>query len=343
MKPRDVQRGISSRSVRVGGEAPGIGKVSRVRRGSGNSGGGRRRRGTRAEMDKRRSLHLSSVVLGVVALAVIGVAVLFWVKTLRNRAPDIVRTTTVVDNIRQASSKFPSPSEEEALALVKRALANRDPAKVPTLFRAGSASREEVVSYFEDAGSKDGPVEQYRWLSSMDSDGMLIEGVLVSFKTQEKKRERLALLTPDETGNWRLDFESYSRAMDTNWNDLLAKKAKSARVRVMLAADPYYNGIFSDERKWVGYAMASPDTDLLLRGYCLIGSAEAETMAAIISPLGKTGTRASQASTATGPAQKTSRAILDIRSVEGAESRQFQITRVVAREWLLPDGAPQPE
>ncbi len=342
MKPRDIQRGISSRNVRTGGEAPGIGKVSRVRRGTGNSsGGGRRRRGARAETDRRKSIHLSSVVLGVVALAIIGTAVFFWMKALQERESDVVRTTAVIDTIQQARSKFPSPSEEEALALVKRAVANRDPAKVPALFRAGAASPDEIVAYFEEAGPKDGPPEKYRWLSSMDSDDMLIEGVLVSFKSEEKKRERLALLTPDEKGNWRLDFESYSRRMDATWSDLLAKKADHARVRVMVAADPYYNGIFSDEKKWICYAMASPDTDELLRGYCLIGSPEAERMAGIITPIGRDGLRTTQTSTGSGPAQKTSRAILDIRCPEGAESKQFQITRVIAREWLLPDGAPE--
>lgn len=345
MKPRDIQRGISSRSVRLGGEAPAIGKVPRVRRkvgGSSDGKGRRRRREERQAAAKRRSVLIFSSVLGVVALAAIGFAPLAWFKGVRERSREDDKRTTVVEEALKASekSKFPSPTEEEALSIVKNALANRDPLKVPSLVRSGPTSPEEIVAFLSESDERDGPLDKFRWLSSMDSDGMLIEGVLVTFKNPDKRSERLALLTPDEKGTWRVDFDAYRRTVDVPWDSLLSKKTDRARVRVMVASDLYYNGVFSDDKKWVCYAMASPDVEGLLRGYCLRGSPEADLMASIIEPADNAVRRFNSSEVGGRPrSQKTGRVILDLVRPEGADSRQFQISGVVAREWLMPDGA----
>ena len=110
------------------------------------------------------------------------------------------------------ASKFVSPSEDEALDLVKRALANRDPGKVEILLppRRRDAGGGGGI-HRRSSEARDGRIERCDWLSSMDVDGLLMEGVLVVYAGKTGPGERLAFLTPDETGVWKVDFEAFAR------------------------------------------------------------------------------------------------------------------------------------
>jgi hypothetical protein len=223
-------------------------------------------------------------------------------------------------------SKFASPTEDEARDLVRRALALREPEKVGEVFRAGDASPAEVVGFLAGLAALDGRFERMDWLSSMDMEGQLLEGVLVVFAGKDGPRERLAFLLPDDNGVWKVDFEAFARSSRPPWKELLKGDAKSARVRVFAAKDVYFNGPFRDESLWVCYAMTSPESrDLLpeeselLRGYCRVGSPQAKAMELVF---------ASDV--------RLSRATLEIQKTEGAEFRQFEITRVLSGDWVLP-------
>ncbi len=320
MKTQDIKRGIISRHRREGGEGPGLGRMVRVRSAEMPSGEARvRRRGERGNPARKKVALTWSIVVGAVAVAVICLSISLWVwpylfpQTDENLATQVPREVLV-----RVESKFPSPSKEHTLELVSRALLNRDPAKVPSLFRLGSASSSEIVDFCKTLEARDGPVERYEWMSSMDVNGMLVEGVLVIFKSREKPLERLALLTPDPSGNWKLDFEAYARAVRPSWNELLEKGANEALVRVFAGPDVYFNGPFKDEAQWACYGVASPDIDPLLRGYCKIGSPQALAMAKVFAD-----------------GRKMSRATLVIRRVEGAESRQFEIIKVLSDDWIV--------
>ena len=89
-------------------------------------------------------------------------------------------------------------------------------------------------------------------------------------------------------------------------------------VRVILGEDSYFNGPFQDDRQWVCYGMGSPDTETVLLGYCRVGSPQARAMIWMSSK---------------GAA--VVRATLEIRRVEGASPRQFEIVRVLAEDWVM--------
>jgi hypothetical protein len=322
MKPRDIRRGISSRHVRSGGDAPDIGRVSRMHGQEVFVGGGQpRRRKTHGNAARHKAVMIWSVVLGVGTFLVMAFAVFLWLKPQLDRgAGPAAAPAGENDESARVVSKFPSPSREEAISLVKEALVNRDPAKVEQLFRTGTSTPEQIVDFCARSEERDGPQGEFDWLSSVDSDGLLIEGVVVYYKGKERPVQRLALLTPDANGRWRLDFDAFARIVKPAWSELLAGGGDHALVRVMVSPDVYYNGPFLDDSRWTCYAMSIPDSDQPLRGYCKAGSPEAEAMKKLF---------------AEGAA--ASRVILEIRRVEGGEPRQFEISSLRAREWILSD------
>lgn len=265
-----------------------------------------------------------SILFGGGAVAVIGAVIALWlaprILTGKNEATQgQVRTEAKV----RVNSRFPSPSQEQAIDLVTSAIANRDPERVESLFRSSPVGHTEVVDYFKGLVDRDGSIERYDWLSSMDVDGLLVEGVLVVFKGKDKPCERLAFLTPDSTGRWKMDFEAFARPVKPSWNQLLEKDgAKSATVRALVGKDVYYNGPFSDEKQWICYRITSPDTEQLLRGYCRVGSPQAAAMKRLFAD-GVT----------------ASRATLEIQRVKEGEAWQFEITRLVGQDWIVADPA----
>jgi hypothetical protein len=328
MKPNPIKRGIESRHARTIGNAPKLGKVSRLRDAESPLRGRRSRRsngvpGNTATGRARRKVVLTwSVALAVGAVLVIGGFMLSWLDSHGSKTDDA--GSGAVENVR-ISSKFASPKEDEALALVKKALVIRDPREVETLFRTGGAQPGEVVEYMKASAGRDGALVQCSWLSSMDVEGLLIEGVLVAYQRDGTKTERLALLVPDEKGVWKIDFDAFARTSKPAWREFLNGAATYAEVRVLIARDVYYNGPFLDESKWVCFGMASPETKAILpegqemlRGYCKAGSPQAKAMERIFKAGGK-----------------MNRATLEIRKTEGAEPRQFEITRVLSEDWVI--------
>jgi hypothetical protein len=153
----------------------------------------------------------------------------------------------------------------------------------------------------------------------MDVNGLLVEGVAVVSKGTERPVERIAFLTPNSTGVWQVDFDAFARTVEPTWQMLLEQGVKQARVRIVAAKDVYFNGPFHDESRWSCYRLESPDIGESLHGYCRVGTPEEAEMKKLF---------------AEGEAM--SRATLDLRRVAGAGARQFEISRVVARDWILP-------
>jgi hypothetical protein len=260
-----------------------------------------------------------SAVLGLASLVVIGLTISMWLlPQLRRRSAKSEGDSADHETKVRVASKFSSPSREDALELVRLALANRDVGKIDSFFRKGGASVDGILEFLNGMEAKDGPIQRYDWLSSMDQDGLLVDGVLVVAKGKDRPVERLAFLTPDAAGKWKLDFDAFARTVSPSWEELLVKGADHAVVRVFVGKDVYYNGPFQDETRWVCYGMMSPDTEDLLRGYCRVGSKEAEALKKLFVD-----------------GQKMGRATLEIHRVKDGEARQFEITRVLAKDWIL--------
>ena len=276
------------------------------------------------DANRRRVLLIWSLILCLTTVAVVGGFMMFW---LRGHASSKAAGKNAYsdENVRIVS-KFVAPGQDEALDLVKRALATRDPGAVASFFHCGEASPAEVVEFLAATAARDGQIERYIWLSSMDVDGLQMEGVLVTYPGKIPAGERLAFLTPNDAGAWKVDFDAFARTSKPPWKELLEGRADHAQVRVFVGRDEYFNGPFADESKWVCFAMVSTESNQLLpeghemlRGYCRVNSAQAKAMERIFTD-----------------GARTHRTTLEISRTQGADPRQFEITRVLAEDWVLP-------
>lgn len=265
---------------------------------------------------------LWTILLAGGAVIALGAVLFIWVRSKSSEELPGAELAAVTSGAQAAvETRVPSLSEPEAKALVKRAIAVRDPASVADLFRVGGLSPEEIVKFLEGLESVDGKVEDIDWFGSMDVNGMAVDGVAVRFDDPAGPRNRLALLTPDASGKWKLDFESFARTVRPGWQDILGKSFETATVRVFFANDNYYNGPFMDEQKWACFGLKSPDREEIFFGYCKVGSPQAAALNWISDKKTK------------GP----SRVTLELRQVEGAGRLQFEVSRVLAEDWILGD------
>lgn len=333
MKPTRIQRDIQSPHARTGNDGPGIGRVARVREmdptrsRSSRRGSGRRRSGIGLLIpeDQRKAMLLWSVLLTVATTMVIGGFVWYWLRS-RGGVADAPKPE-IRPGTERVVSRFASPTEDEALALVRRGLAARDAETVEHCFRLGESKATEVIAFLDEIERKEGKPDRIEWLSSMDTDGMLLEGVLVAHSEDNTGSERIAFLVPDEKGAWRIDYEAFARVCRPPLADLTKTEAQSAVVRLFIARDSYFNGPFRDDTKWLCFGMATPEfvdpasgDRKVLRGYCLKDSPQARALEKLFAEDGR-----------------MCRVTLEIRKVDGAHESQFQIARVISGEWVVGD------
>lgn len=333
MKPNGVQRSVrAQRFDRAAGDAPNIGRVARVP-GTGLPKGKRRRkkrshggRGDRVRNSRRRVIVTWSAVFAVFTMGVLGVTLWLWMRPQIDpaAAENEKKRAPAPEAIKLVASRFPSPSRDAALDLVKRALVLRDPGKVAEIFRPGTASPEAVVDFLSQMEERDGKVTNCDWLSSVDANGLLIDGVVVRAQIEGRSRYRMALLTPDAAGVWKIDFDAFARTVSPAWSELLAAPSEEGLVRVTIAPDSYYNGPFRDDTQWTSYVMTSPDLEVSLSGYCRQGSPQAAALARIV-----------EDGRDVSGGRSVNRATLKIRQSGEKSSKQFEITRVLAQDWVL--------
>ncbi len=317
---------------RAAGDAPNIGRVARVP-GTGIPKGERRsrkrgeRHGRAVSVHRRNAIMAWSILIFVFSFLVLGFFMWSWLSGQMGRKANAGTLEPSIQ--RHKVSEFKSPSQEEAIALVKTALQARDPLQVMAYFRRGETVPDTIIRFLAGMEQNDGPIRDYQWLSSMDANGLLLEGVLVVSELDGKPRNRLAFLTPDDSGIWKIDYEAFARVTRPPWDKILAEDGGQGVVRVILAKDTYYNGPFRDDTRWSCYGMASPDIDQILIGYSRKGSPQDEAMQRMFPE------QQDEGMPATTRQNKIIRATLQLVRPSAAEDRQFEITRVLAEDWVV--------
>lgn len=314
MKEPHIHRG-TKRAATADGLGPGLGRLGRT------GANGWAEQGLNPEQSRRHNETLIlSIVLGMIALSVVAAAFMLWLRPMLARAKDTRERDRIAQESRERKeSRFESPSKEETLALVRKALAVRDPAAVERLIRPGPMTPQQVVDYLTAMEAIDGKIEDYYWMSNVNKNGLQLEGVQVLFKHPERQRSRLAFLTPDEHGRWKMDFAAFIRWTTPPWQTLLKQQTGRGLVRVYVGKGGYFNGPFADDTAWVSYTLLSEDLDCDLYGYCKPGSLPQQAMDYAI------------AAAEDGPVRVT----LEVWKVEHSGERQLEITRVLAEDWVL--------
>jgi hypothetical protein len=332
MKKSNISRDILSRQERAAKSTHGLGHLGRNLDEKLYTGEKReRRRHSREEMahlqnpSQRQAMVKASAILVALTAAVLGIAIAFWlVPNFSERSAADAKqkasaesTAPLPDRIR---SRFPSPTAEQAIHLVKAAMACRDPEKISSFFRLGGATPTEVIDFLKASEASRGPVKECKWYGSVDSNKLQLDHVLLIYQLTDKPFQRLATLTPDAKGQWQIDFAAFALIMKPTWNELLDSSAKRGVARVSLEVYTYFNGPFGNDQEWICYQVSSQELEEPLRGYCKVGS----TTAASIAKIFRDG-------------KKVARATVELQRVEGSEKRQFEITRLVAEDWAVPD------
>jgi len=314
-----------SRQGRGIGDAPSIGRVSKMRRDSRTAeerpapAALPRAAGSWREVKFTLAAGLT-VFLVICGLVVAGFAIWATVAGKEQAAnPGAANTSgtgLVVPHI-----VVPSPSA--LVEQVNSMLKARTPEELAPLIRKSEQEPAAIIAKLAKREEVDGKLQRVRYLNPLDSRCLRIEAVLVEFVG---KRNRLALISPDAEGRWRIDFDGFDRHVSTPWPDLLSGKATESKVRVTVAADVYYNGVYRDEAKWACFAMQSPDSDESMFCYVPRGGEQHAAMEAVVAAKGeKEGERSGRTA--------LRRMILGIRHNEGSDRRQFEIVRVHSDEW----------
>jgi hypothetical protein len=333
MSSGDFQRSVKGRRYeRSAGDAPNLGRVARMPRGESKGERRRRRRldgagGGRVRASNRVVVLAWSAVLTVATLALVVVFLVMWLKSSRQTSR-AEATKFAAPREERVESRFPSPSEKEALALVSRALSLTEPAGVDECFRPGGASKEEILDFLRVWREGEGKGSRNEWLSSMDANGLLLDGVLVITGEYPEEKNRLALLTPDESGRWKIDFEAFSRTVRPAWEQILDAASAGGVVRVMVAKDSYFNGPFRESDGWTCFGIASPDIKTNLYGYCRQESVQDKAMKRLFASPDDP-----------EEAGKVRRTTLELGRIAGSGPRQFEIRRVLAEDWVVSDNA----
>ncbi len=325
---RNIQRVAQSGVVlRKGADAPELGQVDRVRQAPRTESSDPKLR-VLDNAGQRREKMRKAIILGwslALVLAAGGVLIGTFVWSTRKamkRPPDQREAQRQAKEERVKNpSAFKSPLEEEARDIVRRALAAQTEAEVTRWIRTGATPPLEVAKRLAAIQAADGTSVEETWLGSVDANGMLLEGLERVFDSEDRTKNRIAMLTPDAQGIWKMDFAAYVRCVEPAWEKLLAEGTPSGVVRVWVERDGYYNGPYADDADWDAYALASQDMGEPLVGYCKRLSPQHRAMV-----LMRENTQGA-----------TARATLAIRRVEGAERRQFEVVSVLAEDWVTSD------
>jgi hypothetical protein len=324
MKPDNIQRGVRARrGGRSHGDAPSLGRLGRMQGPGEDSGMGDERR-SRSIKEVRFITIGWSLGLALLALALVSGTFAWWLVS-RAQAPRQVQATAPllqeVDALVEQELVLTRPYPEEMVRLATGALEVDSEATVDEFIHTGGRDWREIVAFMQGLPETDGIPGEPVPLLDPDVNGLMTQNVLIKFVHPDfKERNRIMILTPDEAGAWKVDFPAFARLADPPWKDFVSGEAKSVVGRVFVLRDHYYNGPFSDERRWSAFAIASPDLEELMIGYCLVGS---PTQLALRTICAKQ----------RGPV----RATLRIRHVDGAERRQFAIDKVIAEDWVVRD------
>ncbi|MCW1883533.1 hypothetical protein OKA04_02265 [Luteolibacter flavescens] len=215
-----------------------------------------------------------------------------------------------------------SVESDELVKIVTDFLAARTTQDLAPLVRGSSLRPEEIAARLATLEADDGKVSRVSYMRPIDSRAARLESVIVTF---EGGGNRIALLAPDADGHWRVDFDAFVRHVHPSWDKILAGTAGESTVRVKVVPDSYYNGIYRDDKAWACFALLSPDQGTVMLGYVTRGTPQYEALA---SSMNRAERRAQGGAL---------RMTLMIRHTEGAEARQFEITRVLSDEWALGD------
>lgn len=323
MPERNFSRNETGDSERKFGEAPILGRVSRTPLSAAEERGKRRRR-------MKRKTRVNKAVVAwtlLVSFVLLLLMVVFLVSHFRKKAAEAAEASTLEESSRRLANAFsdqktvelPTIGEVEALAIVRAAFANADPQAMARHFILGeNGDPSQALSELAATKGKEGDISSYRWMGEKYVNGGVIGEVVTHRRNGDERSKRLAQLVIGADGKWRIDLDSYLRKCDPSWPQIISGESPISLIRIFVAPDTYYNGIYSEEAQWRVYALVSPDATAPIFGYAKRGSAQDKALRQILRSGGD-----------------VHRATVEIIANPEAGERQFEISGVLAESWVM--------
>lgn len=266
----------------------------------------------------------SILILGALALMLILLSLGNW---FTKQARGSVAETSTTNNPQRLAIHWESPGKEQAVELVRQALAWRDPSTADQWFHIRPDQSHSIQESIGRISAEMGADPKFTWVGDIGHGEQPLTGVLISSR-QSRSRMRLAILTPDEQGVWKLDFDALAGTSSPAWDVILDSSRTMATVRAVFKPDSYYNGRFT-EQDWSCYHLSSPNSKQIIFGYCRRLSAQDLALNKI---LDRNQLDPKQKQKGNYPGH---RGILKLSREGGDLGNQFEIARVLAPDWVL--------
>lgn len=266
----------------------------------------------------------SILILGALALMLILLSLGNW---FTKQARGSVAGKPATSNPQSLAIHWESPGKEQAVELVRQAMIWRDPSTADQWFHIRPGQSQLILESIERISAEMGADPKFTWVGDIGHGEQPLTGVLISTR-HRSSRMRLAILTPDEQGVWKLDFDALACTSSPAWDVILDTSRTMATVRAVFKPDSYYNGRFT-ERDWSCYRLSSPNSEQVIFGYCRRLSAQDLALNRI---LDRNRLDAKQKQKGDYPGH---RGILKLIREGDDLGNQFEITRVLAPDWIL--------
>lgn len=299
------------------GTAPTLGKVTRMERRT-RQRTGSRRGGVMRGGDAREVIFIRC---GLFLLLVLMLAGGFLVFSSEKDPSGPIQGREEME--RKKEPNEPPLGEERALALVQAAIGTKDADRALARFHLGAGGAGELRASLQRILRTEGEPQSYEWLGEREVNRVRMETVSVKFSREGKVSERLAMITADGRGLWKIDHDAFVRKVEPSWKEILGGRTDPSIVRVALAPARVFGGPFADDGSWDCYVMSSPDCGEALLGYCKVGTRRALVLKAMAARGGSTDFRA----------------VLQVERVDPGQGERFEILRVLAEDWVLGERA----
>jgi hypothetical protein len=284
----------------------GVGKVSRIHRNYS------RDRKHRPRNDRglmfRESLKYIFVLTAVVLIG--GVSWILYQQI--NHKTEVVAVT----NLTEDTFDVPHPSAAECVKLVSTFLETSSPTQLKNRVRLKQLDAEQGYAALNELRRETGGIDRMDWAGAEETNGLSLEMVMVTYKSG---KYRIAYLTHDTEGRWKVDLESFLGHNTRPWDQVIGKGSCKAQLRVLAARDFYYNGLFTNEEEWSCLALTSPDHTERLYGYL---RPQSPAMLAVTELL-----------RTKNPAVM----IVEISRDAGMDPMQYEIKKIIAQGWVESD------
>ena len=219
---------------------------------------------------------------------------------------------------------------DSTIDLVTRALSVASPDEVSRFFHLNGLDETEAFDYLQ--GLNIPSREQLRFTSLSKGQGSRgYDGVMLEWQDGFKRQIRTLAVTRNAEGELKVDYDAFAHRCEPAWNVMVSEQ-KGGKARVIFSKDNYYNGKYQ-EKDWLCYRLRNLGSEQDIYGYVRKDTPQENAFEEIIRNVNAENVRKDRDGNA------FFYAYLQIEKQSGSLDRQYEISRVLAGDWVVTDTA----